>query len=113
MNRPHFEKIVRETLDALPARFRSRISNVAVVVEDAPREPSEGEELLMGIFEGTPVTEKSVWDTAAGPDRIVLYQKNIEAVCDNEEELRREIRDTVLHEFGHFFGMNEEQLEDV
>ncbi len=49
----------------------------------------------------------------AGPDRIVLYQKNIEAVCSSEEEIRKEIRLTVLHELGHYFGMNEAQLEDV
>ena len=113
MKRSHFEQIVRETLDGLPSRFRERVRNVAVVVEDVPAEPGSGDDLLMGVFEGTPLTEKSTWQSAAGPDRVVLYQKNIESVCDNEEEIRREIRDTVLHEFGHYFGMNEEQLEDV
>ncbi len=113
MKRARFEQIVRESLDSLPARFRERIRNVAVVVEDVPARPEAGEDLLLGVFEGTPLTEKSVWNPSAGPDRVVLYQKNIEAVCDTEEELRREIRDTVLHEFGHYFGMNEEQLEDV
>jgi len=67
----------------------------------------------MGEFIGTPATEKSVWDTAAGPDRIVLYQKNIEAVCQTEEEIREEVRLTMLHELGHYFGMTEDQLEDV
>jgi predicted Zn-dependent protease with MMP-like domain len=113
MKRSQFEQIVREVLDGLPLRFRERIRNVAVVVEDYPPDPGTGDDLLMGLFEGTPLTEKSVWDASAGPDRVVLYQKNIEAVCDTEAEVRREIRDTVLHEFGHFFGMNEEQLEDV
>jgi predicted Zn-dependent protease with MMP-like domain len=54
-----------------------------------------------------------VFDLPAGPDRIVLYQKNIEAVCSNEDEIRKEIRLTVLHELGHYFGMTEAQLEDV
>lgn len=114
MNRERFRQLVREAMDSLPARFRERIRNVAVVVEDYPPDGSDhGEDLLMGVFEGTALTEKSVWDAQAGPDRVVLYQKNIEAVCDNDEEVREEIRLTVLHEFGHYFGMTEEQLEDV
>ena len=115
MKRERFHKLVAEALDALPEKFRARIRNVAVVVEEMPRDDEEAgrEDLLMGIFEGTPATEKSVWDASAGPDRVVLYQKNIEAVCDSDAEIVEEVRLTVLHEFGHYFGMNEEQLEDV
>ena len=68
---------------------------------------------MLGVFEGVPTTKKSVFYLHAGPDRIVLYQKNIEAVCSNEDEIRKEIRLTVLHELGHYFGMTEAQLEDV
>ena len=68
---------------------------------------------MLGVFEGVPTAKKSVFDLPAGPDRIVLYQKNIEAVCSNEDEIRKEIRLTVLHELGHYFGMTEAQLEDV
>lgn len=115
MTRDHFKRLVAEAFDALPARFRSRIKNVAVVVEDLPPDGAEAgsEDLLMGVFEGTPATQKSVWESAAGPDRVVLYQKNIEAVCDTDDEVREEIRLTVLHELGHYFGLSEDQLEDV
>jgi len=140
MTRAQFNRLVEEALAALPAKFRARIKNVAIVVEDYPPEetarrgptqkpprdevPAEkppsgaaseegGEGLLMGEFVGTPATEKSVWDTAAGPDRVVLYQKNIEAACESEDEIREEVRLTVLHELGHYFGMTEDQLEDV
>jgi predicted Zn-dependent protease with MMP-like domain len=68
---------------------------------------------VLGVFEGVPATQKSVFEVPAGPDRIVLYQKNIEAVCSTEDEIRREIRLTVIHELGHYFGMTEAQLEDV
>ena len=113
--------LVAQALDSLPKKFRARIENVAVVLEDAPegqpdpnllldRDP--GADLLMGEFIGTMRTEKSVWDMH-GPDRVVLYQKNIEAVCAAEDEVRREVRLTVLHELGHYFGMEENQLEDV
>jgi predicted Zn-dependent protease with MMP-like domain len=127
MEREKFVKLVEEALDALPTRFRKRIHNVTVLVEDLPpgRLPRRGsrsaggadldgaENLVLGIFEGVPKTMKSVFDLSAGPDRIVLYQQNIEAVCSNEDEIRKEIRLTVLHELGHYFGMTESQLEDV
>lgn len=121
MTRERFKRLVVEALDALPRRFRERIYNVAVIVEDVPegqRDPATlleedpNADLLMGEFVGVPATEKGAWGTA-GPDRVVLYQKNIEAVCETDDEIREEVRLTVLHEFGHYFGMNEEQLEDV
>jgi len=72
-----------------------------------------GEEgLLMGEYIGVPLTERGAWE-APPPDKIVLYQKNIEAACESEEEIREEVRLTVLHELGHYFGMDEQQLEDV
>jgi predicted Zn-dependent protease with MMP-like domain len=127
MEREEFVKLVEEALGALPATFRKRIRNVAVLVESVPPEqlPHRGsrsagitdsdvaEKLVLGVFEGVPTTKKSLFDLPAGPDRIVLYQKNIEAVCSNEDEIRKEIRLTVLHELGHYFGMTEVQLEDV
>jgi predicted Zn-dependent protease with MMP-like domain len=60
-----------------------------------------------------PTTKKSVFDLLTGPDHIVLYQKNIEAVCSSEAEVREQIRLTVIHELGHYFGMDENQLKDV
>jgi predicted Zn-dependent protease with MMP-like domain len=56
---------------------------------------------------------KSIFDLPTGPDHIVLYQKNIEAVCSSEAEVRKQIRLTVIHELGHYFGMDEDQLKDV
>jgi len=118
MKRDHFVKVVEETLDTLPEEFRSRIQNVAVLVEDlSPHQPSSQpgtqRRLLLGIFHGVPTTKKSVFDLPSGPDHIVLYQKNIEAVCSSEAEVREQIRLTVIHELGHYFGLTEEQLKDV
>jgi len=76
-------------------------------------EADDTDSLVLGVFEGVPTTRKSVFDVPSGPDRIVLYQKNIEAVCSNEDEIRQEVRLTVIHELGHYFGMTEAQLEDV
>jgi predicted Zn-dependent protease with MMP-like domain len=113
MTREDFIKVVEESLDSLPQEFRDQIRNVAVLVEDLPPRPSRGRQLLLGIFHGVPTTKKSFFDLSTGPDHIVLYQKNIEAVCSSEEEVREQIRRTVIHELGHYFGMSEEQLRDV
>ena len=118
MKREHFVEVVEEALDSLPQEFRSRIRNVAVLVEDKPprqRSPRTGQQrrLLLGVFHGVPTTRKSIFDLSTGPDHIVLYQKNIEAVCFSEAEVRKQIRLTVIHELGHYFGMDEEQLKDV
>jgi predicted Zn-dependent protease with MMP-like domain len=118
MKREEFIKVVEESLDSLPREFRSRIRNVAVLVEDLPPDqpppqPEKPRQLLLGIFHGVPRTKKSIFDLPIGPDHIVLYQKNIEAVCSNETEIRHQIRQTLIHELGHYFGMTEEQLKDV
>jgi predicted Zn-dependent protease with MMP-like domain len=68
---------------------------------------------VLGIFQGVPATQKSVFDFSQDPSRIGLYQKNIEAVCSSDTEIRHEVRQTVFHELGHYFGMDEEQLKDV
>jgi predicted Zn-dependent protease with MMP-like domain len=79
-----------------------------------PSPPQSGQRrLLLGVFHGVPMTKKSIFDLPMGPDHIVLYQKNIEAVCSSETEVREQIRLTVIHELGHFFGMDENQLKDV
>jgi predicted Zn-dependent protease with MMP-like domain len=118
MNREAFIKVVEDSLDSLPNEFRSRIQNVAILVEDFPPHQIRSHlgperRLLLGVFHGVPRTQKSTFDLPTGPDHIVLYQKNIEAVCSNEAELRHQIRQTLIHELGHYFGMTEEQLRDV
>jgi predicted Zn-dependent protease with MMP-like domain len=127
MDRECFVTLVEEVLDALPAEFRKKIRNLTVVVEDQPpkrlsrktrgsaQKPGseKTDSVVLGIFQGIPATKRSVFDLSAGPDRIVLYQKNIETVCSNEAQIRHEVRQTVLHELGHYFGLDEAHLRDV
>jgi predicted Zn-dependent protease with MMP-like domain len=128
MHRDEFVKIAADVLFSLPAPFRERMHNVAVLVEGYPpgqgprhRHPRRPRRLtppgsrrrLMGVFVGVPITQKSSFDVCIGPDHIVLYQKNIEAVCRNRHELREQIRLTIIHEVGHYFGLDEERLKDV
>ena len=118
MKREEFVNVAEEALGALPEEFRSRIKNVAILVEDfppnqLPPQPGQQMRLVLGIFHGVPATNKSVFDVSMGPAHIVLYRKNIEAVCSSESEVRQQIRQTLMHELGHYFGMTEEQLKDV
>ena len=115
MKRERFVDLVEQVLDTLPKQFQERIHNLAVMVEDRPPEniAHSRKGLVLGVYQGVPATQKSVFDMSYGPDRIVIYQKNIEAVCSSDAEIRHEVRQTVLHELGHYFGMDEEQLKDV
>lgn len=125
MTRERFRKLVADALDELPDLFRERIHNVAVLVEDyppgqrptadrrRPRKLASERPRVLGHFIGTPATERSVFQVAAGPDRVVLYQKNIEAICRSDAEIREQVRLTVIHELGHYFGLDEDQLRHV
>jgi predicted Zn-dependent protease with MMP-like domain len=112
MDHKRFERLVEQALERMPKVFRDKLSNIAIIVEDLPpREPAPGT-LLLGLFHGVPMTEKSTF-APTPPDHIFLYQKNIEAVCRTDEEIRRQVRDTLLHEVGHYFGMTEEELRGI
>ena len=124
MTRSDFRQLVADALDSLPPEFLARLDNIAVTVEDVPAEQRKRERmpaprserprtLLLGVFVGTPATNRSVFALPGGPARIVLYQKNIEAVCHSDAEIRQQVRLTVIHEVGHYFGMSEEQLRHV
>lgn len=113
MTRSQFEQLVREALHELPEFFRQRLQNVLIIIQDAP-DPQIARELgedLLGLYQGTPLTERSVFHEPLEPDMIYIYQKNIEALADSEEEIRRQVRITVIHEIGHYFGLDEAQLE--
>ncbi len=113
-----FRAFAAQVLDGLPDEFSRRMENVVVVVEDYPSvEDAAGagapREELLGLFHGVTRLEQE-WHGGAPdrlPERIVLYKRNIEAVCSTKEELVEEIRLTVLHEIGHYFGLSEEDIE--
>lgn len=112
-----FRAYAATALDSLPDEFRERMENVVVVVEDYPtKEDSDSAgipaEELLGLFHGVSRLEQE-WPGAPDhlPERIVLYKRNIEAICFTKEELIEEIRLTVLHEIGHYFGLSDEEIE--
>lgn len=112
-----FRAFAARALDGLPDEFRRRMENVVVVVEDYPSDEdaeSAGvpREELLGLFHGISRLEQE-WPGMPDrlPERIVLYKRNIEAVSSTKEELVEEIRLTVLHEIGHYFGLSDEEIE--
>lgn len=108
MKRAEFEKLVWEAVDSLPRFFKERLQNVVIVVKDRPDPPDE---TLLGLYEGVPITERSVFSDQMGPDVIYIFQKNIEALARGDpDEIRRQVRITVIHEIGHYFGLDEAQL---
>jgi predicted Zn-dependent protease with MMP-like domain len=119
MTRAAFERLVEDALKDIPRRFRQAMVNVAVVVEDEPSvdlldelevEPGD---TLFGLYQGTPLPERSWTYGNTLPDRISIYQRPIEEACQDEEEMRDCVAETVIHEFGHYFGMSEEEIEEI
>ena len=119
MTKARFTQLVEDALTEIPKRFRDEMRNVAVVVEDEPS-PELLEEMevepgdtLFGLYQGTPLPERS-WAFGNNlPDRISIYQRPTEEACANEDEIRDCVAETVIHEFGHYFGMSEEEIEDI
>ena len=107
LSRKAFDILVTKALEYLPEIFLSRLENVAVIIED---EPPKDMPDIMGLYEGVPLMERSLGSVNL-PDRITLYRGPIERSCSNVTEVEAEIRDTVLHEVGHFFGLEEKDLE--
>ena len=119
MTRTAFERLVAEAVTLIPRRFRREIANLALVVEEEPSaellatmeiEPPDS---LYGLYEGTPLTERPWAPGNALPDRITIFQRPIEEDCEDEDEVRAVIGETLIHEVGHYFGMSEEEIEAI
>ena len=104
--RPHeFEAIVERALKKIPRRFRRRLSNVVMVVEQEPPRPN-----LLGLYRGRPLTHRSVGDSFVLPDQITIYQGPHERLSRTRAELERLVDETVWHEIAHYFGLNEAEV---
>jgi len=116
MNRAAFEDVVRRALDGVPPEIAAYLENVAVVVEDEPTDEElievgldPEEETLFGLYQGVALTEREQYGGVL-PDRIVVYRLPLLEACRDRAELIREIQDTVVHEVGHYFGLDEDDL---
>ena len=119
MTRARFERLVADALETMPYAFRQAVRNVAVIVEDAPAPELlddvgvDPPDTLFGLYEGVPLPERDWARGNALPDRITLFQEPIEAASQNDDEIVVTISETVIHEFGHYFGLSEEEIEAI
>jgi len=121
LKREEFEAVAQEVFDSLPEPFGGTIENVQIVVEDIPdahvmqKTRIQSPAMLLGLYEGIPLNRRG---SAYGayptvPDKITLYQQNIESVARTDAALRAKIRDVLIHEIAHYFGMNEEEVRNA
>ena len=103
-----FEEMVATALDGLPPEFKERMKNIAVLVEHGP-----GPRGLLGLYQGIPLTERTTNYAGVMPDRITIYQQAICAICNTEQQVVEQVRRTVIHEVGHYFGISDERLREL
>jgi predicted Zn-dependent protease with MMP-like domain len=110
MSRLRFEELVAEALDQVPGELFALIDNCVVLVED---EAPEDEPDLLGLYEGTPLTERGDDYTMVLPDRITVYRNPTLTMCEDEEQVIEEVNVTVVHEIAHHFGIDDERLHEL
>ncbi len=119
MDRESFEHLVARAVDSLPEELHCQLDNVDVVVEELPTEDQlteaelEDAGMLLGLYEGVPLTHRSSHYGMVLPDKITIFQKPIEAKCRDDGEVTAEIRRVVIHEIAHHFGISDERLEEL
>jgi predicted Zn-dependent protease with MMP-like domain len=119
VSKQRFAELVEQALAELPEPFATHMEEVSVEIRRRPTLKQlkdaglKDDELLLGLYHGRPRTLRSVEDSATLPDMIYVFQEDIELVSETDDDLRREVRTTVLHEIGHYFGMDEDDLEEL
>ena len=114
-----FQELMEKAMDSIPKDFKSRMDNIAFIVEPFPSS-SDLERLgmtdgrhLLGLYSGIPYTHRNTWYAGTVPDRIILFQRNIEAICWSKEELTEKIKEVVIHEIAHYFGMTDKEIREA
>lgn len=116
MKREDFEKIVADGIDAIPEKFLKKLNNVFIVVEDEPTSVQKKKTkirhgwTLYGLYEGIPQISRGAGYTGVLPDKITIFQKPIEEVARDEEDMKEMVKNTVWHEIAHHFGMDEDEV---
>ena len=109
LRRARFARLVSRALADLPERYRIRMRNIEIVIED--ESPHDRGDSLLGLYEGVPLTERR--DEPYRPDRISIYRRNIEAMSSSPRVQAKVVRDTVIHEIAHHFGISDERLDEL
>ena len=116
MDEDEFEEAVDAALAQIPDRIARHMDNVAVFIEDryVPGPHEDPDTVLLGLYEGTPLTERDTWYGAGSlPDRIMVYREPLLEMCSSREEVVEEILVTVVHEIAHHFGIDDDRLHEL
>ena len=121
MDKIEFEEIVNHAFEHLPDMFKQNIDNVQFNIEDYPTAEQvakiklRSKYSLLGLYEGIPLNHRGTWygSSPTLPDRITLFQKNIESYSQTEQEITDKVREVLIHEIGHYFGMTEEEIRNA
>ena len=119
VSKAEFDRLVERALRELPAKFAEFLEEVPVEIQNRPTRKQlksvglEPDHLLLGLYDGLPLTQRSVEHSGVRPAVIYIFKEDIELACDSEEELIEQVRTTVLHEIGHHFGMSEDDLDEL
>ncbi|MCL2652515.1 MAG: metallopeptidase family protein [Propionibacteriaceae bacterium] len=105
-----FDRAVNEAIDQVPEQFLALLDNVVILVED---DPPEDDPDMLGVYDGVPLTERGDNYGFVAPDRIILYRNPLKDMCETTDELVDEIAVTVVHEIGHFFGIDDDELDEM
>lgn len=114
-----FEELVTEAISTLPEKFRKRMENIVVVIEDLPSQELLREMKirspygLLGLYRGVPYSRRGIWYRNVLPDKIIIFKKPIEICCRNKEDIKESVRKVVIHEIGHYFGLGETDLRKI
>jgi predicted Zn-dependent protease with MMP-like domain len=111
LRRARFARLVSRALAELPERYRERMRNVEIVIQDDPDPARAAEGELLGLYEGVPLTERR--DEPWLPDRISIFRRPIEAMSSSPRVQAKIVRDTVIHEIAHHFGITDERLDEL
>ena len=119
VSKAKFEQLVERALAELPEQFAAHLEEVPIEIRPRPTKQELArvglaeDELLLGLYDGVPLTERSVEHSGIRPAVIYIFKEDVELVSDSEEQLVHEVRTTVLHEIGHHFGMDEDMLDEL
>ncbi len=119
LRRRAFEQLVDRAVSRLPKKFREKLENIAVVVEDWADEATleemgiEPPDTLYGLYRGTDLTRRDSFYGGVLPDVVTIYQGPIEEDCETVDEMEELVQDTVVHEIGHYFGLDDDRLEEL
>lgn len=114
-----FRRLVREAVASLPPDLLDRVQNVEIVVERRPTARDRKNAgigpggTLLGLYHGIPVTHRGEYYNLVLPDKISIYQEPIESICANDDEIRDQVQKTVIHELGHYFGIDDDRLHEL